>query len=497
MKGKKISHLIGLHTFLSASMGILLAIFLFLGFSALEEDQQKINDGVVILKDVSRMEENYREWLIIMDLLLGNDKGYLAQGAQRQAHSFINIIQQIQEKTLPETVKKNLQEIISRMQDPIHLLKKILNGQMVESEAIRQLDDQSLVIIQILTSIKTTLQIQVQENAEQATTQRNQIILQSFIAVAIFIILVVFQWFFLSVYLVRPVQKLNQAVSLARKEGHQFYYLNDSGTIEIKELAENSRIFINNLEEKIIARTHLYKTERDKAMTAAEIKTNFLSLMNHELRTPLNAIMGFSQLLDFGPLTPDQKNYQQEIINASNRLLKLLNRIFELIKIEDDDYHLDLTSTGFSKTLNEVIKSMSEICSEKNIRLKTDIQNKEMIVLANTQCLSDIFTSLIGNAIKYSHENGCVDIKCHQEGKHLFFSVKDSGVGIKPSLVETIFKPFVDRQEDFVDGLGISLYVTKRFIELMKGSIGFDSTEGKGSYFYFQIPIAPESPISD
>jgi signal transduction histidine kinase len=492
MKGKKISHVIGLHTFLSACGGILLAIVLFLSFLSLEEDQQKINNDIVVLKDVLRMEQTYREWLVMMDLLLGNDQVYLARGTQRQAHFFVNIIQQLQEKHLPDTVKKNLQEIIVRMREPITLLTIILNGENVQSQAINQFDNQSLIIIDILSQITIAIQSQVQKNGQKATLQRKKIILQSILAAVIFIVLMVIQWLFLSVYLVRPVQKLNNAVSLARKEGHQFYYLNESGTIEIKELAENSRIFINNLEEKIIARTDSYKAERDKAMAAAEIKTNFLSLMNHELRTPLNAIMGFSQLLDFGSLTPDQKNYQQEIINASNRLLKLLNRIFELIKIEEDDYQLNLSAISANTILLDVIESLSEACHTQKILLKVDIQQKEMLLLSNTQCLSDIFTSLIRNAIKYSHKNGCVEITCHQENEHLFFSVKDHGVGIKPAIIKTIFEPFVDRQADFVDGLGISLFVTKRFIELMEGNIGVDSTAGKGSYFYFRIPIFQE-----
>ncbi|MCK5926050.1 MAG: ATP-binding protein, partial [Methylococcales bacterium] len=100
------------------------------------------------------------------------------------------------------------------------------------------------------------------------------------------------------------------------------------------------------------------------------------------------------------------------------------------------------------------------------------------------------------NAIKYSHENGQIKIECYQEGLQLFFSVTDQGVGITSTVTDTIFEPFVDRQKDFVDGLGISLYVAKRFIELMGGHIDFDSTEDKGSRFYFQLPMSSDQTAS-
>ncbi|MCK5898669.1 MAG: HAMP domain-containing histidine kinase [Methylococcales bacterium] len=492
MKGKKISHLIGLHTLLSACAGILLAIVLFLGFQTLEKDQQQLNQDVVILKDILRMKETYREWLIMMDLVLGNNQTYLTRGTQRQANTFVDIISQIQEKVLLEAVKQNLKNISLQMQPSIKILQSILDGEKVSNKAMIQFDHESLRIIETLSEIKIAVSTQAKLNAEQAEKQRQQVILQSIFSGIVFIILMILQWLFLSIYLVRPMQNLNNAVNLAREDHQQFHYTNDTGTIEVKELAENAREFINNLEEKIIARTYLYKAERDKAMVAAEIKTNFLSLMNHELRTPLNAIMGFSQLLDFGSLTKDQKNYQQEIINASNRLLKLLNRIFELIKIEDNDYHLNLSQITFHKVLDDSIESFSDNCKEKNINLTTTIQAEEVTLLGNAQCLFDIFTSLISNAIKYSHKEGEIKIQCYQDGSELFFSITDQGTGIKPTLAQSIFEPFVDRQKDFVDGLGISLYVTRRFIELMGGSIGFDSTEGQGSQFYFRLPVSSE-----
>ena len=493
MQGKKISHLIGLHTLLSACAGILLAIVLFLGFQTLEKDQQQLNQDVVILKDILRMEETYREWLIMMDLVLGNNQTYLTRGTQRQANSFIDIISQIQEKSLSEVVKKNLQNMITQMQPPLKILQAILEGEIILDNAITQFDTQSLRIIKALSDIKIAISTQAQLNTQQAKKQRQNIILQSIFAGIIFIILMILQWIFLSIYLVRPMQKLNNAVNIAREDHQHFHYSNNTGTIEIKELAENARVFINNLEDQIIDRTQLYKTERDKAIAAADIKTNFLSLMNHELRTPLNAIMGFSQLLDFGALTADQKKYQREILNASNRLLKLLDRIFELIKIADNDYHLKLTPIAFHNVLDDVIKSLSSHCNEKNITLKTDVPVANILLLANAQCLADIFTSLISNAIKYSPKQGQIQIECHQEGEQFFFSVTDHGIGIKPTLTNRIFEPFVDRQKDFVDGLGISLYVTKRFIELMGGEIDCDSEEGKGSRFYFQLPISAES----
>ncbi|MCK5872742.1 MAG: hypothetical protein KAG26_07935, partial [Methylococcales bacterium] len=232
MQGKKISHLIGLHTLLSACAGILLAIVLFLGFQTLEKDQQQLNQDVVILKDILRMEETYREWLIMMDLVLGNNQTYLTRGTQRQANSFIDIISQIQEKSLSEVVKKNLQNMITQMQPPLKILQAILEGEIILDNAITQFDTQSLRIIKALSDIKIAISTQAQLNTQQAKKQRQNIILQSIFAGIIFIILMILQWIFLSIYLVRPMQKLNNAVNIAREDHQHFHYSNNTGTIE-------------------------------------------------------------------------------------------------------------------------------------------------------------------------------------------------------------------------------------------------------------------------
>jgi len=274
VKGWKINRLIAIHTLVSAFAGISLAVILFLGFLKLEHKQLQIADEAVILKDVMRMEEAYRQWLVMMDLVLGNEQTYLATGAQRQAGFFLNLVEHIGQNSIANRVQNDIQAISMLTKSISKTLDAIIEGEIIAPNEIIEFDNQSAIMLELLFNIKNSIQVYAQDNAQLLAQQRSKTIFLSIVFGLLFIVFIAAQWILLALYLVRPVQKLSKAVALAQQNNHNFQYINDTGPIEIKGLAADFLFFINRLEELA-----------EHAQKANVAKSDFLSTMSHEIRT--------------------------------------------------------------------------------------------------------------------------------------------------------------------------------------------------------------------
>ncbi len=490
MKGWKTKRLIALHTFISACAGIGLAAVIFFDVIKLEHQQQAIGKEAVVINDILRLEEGYRQWLIMMDLILGNDQTYLAAGAKRQAKNLTDLADLIAAEELAESVQNEFALINQILFQSASPLESILDGVDLPASIINQFDEHSKQLLTKLQSITSIIKEKVKNNIQHYEQQRSNIILLSIGYGFIFLTLVGGQWWLLSYHLVNPIQKLTAAVSKAQQHNTQFQFQHNSGPQEIRELAENARQFINLLEDKVVERTRWYELEKDKAIKASKAKNEFLSIMSHELRTPLNAIMGFSELLGYDDLNEEQDSNLNEITTASKKLKYLIDRIFNFIDIDNENFQLTLDQVALNPILDDCIHKMSVKMAEKQITLESDISPNYILVKANARFLADVFTNLIDNAIKFNHQNGRIYIRCNEQADKIVFSIQDTGVGVLPELQEKMFSPFVERQKNFVDGLGISLYMSRRYIELMHGKLEYSSADGGGSIFLIELPYS-------
>jgi|GEM_PF-7067219 len=233
------------------------------------------------------------------------------------------------------------------------------------------------------------------------------------------------------------------------------------------------------------------KNEADEANLA---KSKFLTNMSHELRTPLNAIIGFSQLLELDDnLTRKQTDNIGEIIMAGNHLLALINDILDLAKVESGQYELSMEPVNVCSIIQECIK-LSEIIARKRgivIRYKG---LQECFLLVDSLRLKQALLNLISNAIKYNQDDGIVEISAEFMDNHLRIYVSDTGPGIPPEKQHELFKPFsrLQAENSGIEGTGIGLALTRQIIELMGGTIGFDSKAGAGSTFWIKFPTAEE-----
>jgi len=230
-------------------------------------------------------------------------------------------------------------------------------------------------------------------------------------------------------------------------------------------------------------------------------KSDFLSSMSHELRTPLAAILGFAQLMDSGKPepTPAQKRSLDQILKAGWYLLELINEILDLALIESGKLSLSLESVLFEEVLHECKIMVEPQAKERNIQVVFSGIEAPCLVKADRTRVKQILLNLLSNAIKYNKEYGTITVSCTLTPPDFIrISVRDTGAGLTPEQLKQLFQPFnrLGQKGAVEEGTGIGLVVCKRLVESMGGTIGFESTVGEGSVFWFELLRAAESQAS-
>jgi signal transduction histidine kinase/DNA-binding response OmpR family regulator len=227
---------------------------------------------------------------------------------------------------------------------------------------------------------------------------------------------------------------------------------------------------------------------------ASRFKDQFLSTMSHELRTPLNAVLGFSELLTdarYGPLTERQARYVNHIHTSGQHLLRLINDILDLSKIEAGRLQLNIESVPVQMAFADVCESLQPLVDKSAHRLIQDAE-PGLTLQADGTRFRQMLMNLLGNAIKFTPKGGRIELAARQAGEFVRIEVRDSGPGIPPEEKQRIFEAFhrMGQSDKAAEGTGLGLAITRRLVELHGGRLDVESRPGSGSCFYFTIPSA-------
>lgn len=288
----------------------------------------------------------------------------------------------------------------------------------------------------------------------------------------------------------RQRQYLEKEVNIRTREVKQQNLL-------IREQNEELERHRSQLEEIVELRTKDLMEAKKKAEQADMLKTSFLANMSHEIRTPMNVILGFVNLLldNDGEVDKDDRQRYLSIINSNGySLLKLINDIIDIAKIESDQ--IEIINTHFN--LIELLKSLHFEYSESNKLIRKTFNSfrldfghlKEAFVFTDEPRLRSVLVNFLENAVKFT-ENGIIVIGARTDNTKFILFVRDTGIGIDPKHHQFIFERFTkveETKEKLYRGTGIGLYIAKRIVDLLGFRIGVSSLPGKGSEFYIEIP---------
>ncbi len=258
----------------------------------------------------------------------------------------------------------------------------------------------------------------------------------------------------------------------------------------LKTFATQSALAIQN--------ARLFREIADKSAqleAASRHKSEFLANMSHELRTPLNAIIGFSEILAekmFGDINEKQTEYLQDILESGRHLLSLINDILDLSKIEAGRMELEVSDFDLPNAIDNALILVRERANRRGITLAHSVDERLGTIRGDERKVKQVLLNLLSNALKFTPEGGRIDVGAGVHDGVAEIAVTDTGVGIAPEDQEAVFEEFrqVGTADKKVEGTGLGLALSRKFIELHGGRIWVESEVGKGSTFRFTLPSA-------
>jgi signal transduction histidine kinase len=297
------------------------------------------------------------------------------------------------------------------------------------------------------------------------------------------ILLALILGFSISLSIIGPVKQMDER-SRQIGQGDFSHRVNVPNQDELGTLAAN----LNRMSEEL---GRLYR----QLEAANRHKSEFLANMSHELRTPLNAIIGFSEVLAermFGELNDKQSEYVRDIHSSGLHLLSLINDILDLAKVEAGRMELSLSAFNVPTAIENAVTLVRERAVRHGVALEMHVAPELDSITADERKFKQILLNLLSNAVKFTPQGGRIDVRAIQRATLLQISISDTGIGISEADQRTIFEEFRQVGGDYAgkpEGTGLGLTLARKFVEMHGGSLWVESELGKGSTFFFTLPL--------
>jgi len=297
------------------------------------------------------------------------------------------------------------------------------------------------------------------------------------------------------------------SLCLGPKSGGQWYSKEDIELIQT--LMEQAAISIENAKSvEDMKRMVEYETSYRELKKLDEMKDNFLSMVSHDLRTPMTGILAYASILKEGMDSLDREKkekYLDVIIQQGQRMTRLVNDLLDIQRFESEKHNLQTEELDLSSMISESMGLFEAAATEKHITLEDATTNEKVYIRGNRDRLMQALSNLIGNAVKFTPENGTIetgiDFSTREGNEAARVYVKDNGPGIPPQYHEKLFEKFQQGDKlvrDKSQGSGLGLALVKDVIEAHDGRVGLASEPGEGSTFFFFLPVLRrESGVSD
>lgn len=259
---------------------------------------------------------------------------------------------------------------------------------------------------------------------------------------------------------------------------------------EVMGSGENRRIagYTDDVTEHRL-HERMLREAKDEAEAANAAKSIFLANMSHEIRTPLNAILGFSEILIETDDPEEKEEYIKIIRNNSNLLLKLINDILDISRIESGKTEFEYTSESLETLFDELYQSARIAAQEKKLEVRLEKKGTDVRIRIDRARVTQIIMNFVNNAVKFTSEGAItLGYRPRLDGKGVYFYVRDTGPGISEYDRTRVFHRFV-KLDDFAQGTGLGLSICETLVKKMDGHIGVISAPGEGSEFWFTLPF--------
>ena len=332
-------------------------------------------------------------------------------------------------------------------------------------------------------------------NLSDVKLLKTKIIQNGIITTFILTLVTVFIALLFSRSVTKPISRIYKGVKIIKGGSLQYRIpVNFKGELAVLANGINDMTSsLENSQSKEQQRNEALLNAKQEAESANRAKSLFLSSMSHEMRTPMNAILGFSQLIEMDVKDELTKDNIGEIIVASNHLLELIEDLLAISEIESGKVKLYVENHNLKNTLEFCVSMIKSSADKKSIKIDNRVDLlPDIKIHVDLKRFKQVVLNLLSNAIKYNNINGSVILDCSfDDEKTLCLSVIDNGKGIYPEYQKQIFNYFdrAGQESSNITGSGLGLAISKKLIEKMNGSIGFESTYGEGSHFWIKVPI--------